>query len=149
MKLRESSYFLMIIMAVMIAVIITSLGMEALKSKLLPIIIGSLVFILAAIALSGEISATYKSGTTGTRGEKTELAWHDYLWPGAWTLCFFLGAYLLGFMVAIPFFIFSYMKTHSLSWATSIVFAILTPTFLYAIFKLALGVSFYPGLIFN
>lgn len=55
MKLRESSYFLMIIMAVMIAVIITSLGMEALKSKLLPIIIGSLVFILAAIALSGEI----------------------------------------------------------------------------------------------
>lgn len=149
MKERESSYFLVVIMAVMIAVIIASLGMESAKSKMLPIIIGSIVFILAAIALCGEIFAKDKSGAIGTGTKEADLVWRSYLMPGAWTLCFFFGIYLFGFIVTIPLFVLSYMKTQGTGWPMSIIFSVITIIFIYGIFEFGLKVNLYPGVIFK
>jgi len=61
---------------------------------------------------------------------------------------FFVAIYLLGFIIAIPLFILAYMKAHGTRWLAAITFAILTPTIIYGIFELALGVVLYRGLLF-
>ncbi len=154
MKIRGSSWVLIVIMVVMLVVIISSLRMEYFESKLLPIIIGSVVFVLAAIALWRELLAGGKSRATVTGGETTReeetgVGWLRYLLAGAWVVGFFLAIYLLGFIIAIPLFILSYMKSHGTGWLTTIIFTILTPVLIYGIFELALKVDLYPGLLFT
>ena len=153
MNLRGSSYFLMIIMAVMLTVIISSLRMEYLASKLLPLIIGGFVFILAAVALWREIVARGRpeaavTGEAQTMEQEAGVGLRRYLLAGAWVLGFFLAIYLAGFIIAIPLFILAYMKSHGTGWLATIIFTVLTPVLIYGIFELALKVDLYPGLLF-
>lgn len=154
MKIRGSSYFYIVIMVIMLVVIGLSLGMEYFESKLLPLIIGGIVFVLAAVGLRKEIlvgdehEATVTEGDE-TRREETGVSWRGYLLAGAWVAGFFLAIYLLGFIIAIPLFILSYMKAHGTRWLLAIIFAILTPLLIYGLFELALRVVLYRGLLFT
>ena len=151
MKIRGSSYFFITLMVIMVVIIGLSLRMEHFETKLLPLVIGSAVFVLSAIGLWREISAgnqqevTVTGGDT-TRAEEAKESWRGYLLAGSWVVGFFLVIYLLGFIIAIPLFIISYMKTHGMRWLTAIAFTILTPLLIYGIFELALGVDLYRGL---
>ncbi|MFC1980600.1 tripartite tricarboxylate transporter TctB family protein [Chloroflexota bacterium] len=153
MKLRGSSYFLIIVMAVILAVIIISLRMEHLESKLLPLIFSSIAFILAGVALRSEILARSKPETTvtGEEGAREEagVGLRRYLLAGAWVLGFFLAIYLVGYIIAIPLFIFAYMKSHNTGWLATIIFTVLTPAIIYGIFELVLEVDLYPGLLLS
>ncbi len=154
MKIRGSSYFLIVIMIIMLVIIGLSLRMEYFESKLLPLVIGSAVFVLAAIGLGreimagGEREATVARGETTTR-EETREGWRGYLLAGAWVAGFFLAIYLLGFIIAIPVFILAYMKSHGTRWLAAIAFAILSPLVIYGVFELALRVILYRGLLFS
>ena len=152
MKVKGSSYFYIVIMGVMLFVIATALMMEYFESKLLPLVIGGAVFILAAIGLSSEISARSRQETAITDREVSEKKetrenWHGYMANGGWVAGFCLVIYLLGFIIAIPLFILAYMKSHGTRWFVAITFAILLPTLIYSIFELALGINLYRGLL--
>ena len=154
MKIKGSSYFFMVIMVIMLVVIGLSLRMEYFESKLLPLVIGSAVFVLSAIGLWREILAGNQQETTvtggdTTRAEEAEESWRGYLFAGAWVVGFFLGIYLVGFIIAIPVFVLSYMKSHGTRWLVAIVFAALTTVLIYGVFEFALGVDLYRGLLFT
>ncbi len=154
MKIRGSSYFFMVIMALMLIVIGLSLSMESFESKLLPLVIGSAVFILSALGLWREILAGNQQEVTVTEGditrvEKAKESWRGYLLAGAWVVGFVLGIYVLGFIVAIPVFVLSYMKSHGIRWLVSIAFATITTVLIYGVFEFALGVDLYWGLLFT
>ena len=154
MKMRGSSYFYIVIMVIMLVIIGLSLRMEYIESKLLPLIIGGLIFVLAAVGLRREIlagderEATVAGGET-TRREEAGGGWRGYLYTGAWVVGFFLAIYLLGFIIAIPLFIFSYMKSYGTRWLVAIIFTILTPLLIYGLFELTLHVILYRGLLFT
>ncbi len=150
MKLTGTAYFYIIIMALTVVVIVTSLRMEYFMSKLLPLIIGSIVFLLSAIGLVQEMLAGDKPEATVTDDEtpgeaKAEDKLREYLPIGAWLGGFSLAIYLLGFVITIPLFVFAYMKSHGIGWLAAIIYATLITAFIYGTFELALGVTLYRG----
>ncbi len=131
-----------------------SVRMEYITTKLLPILIGSIAFILAGIGLAREIRVVNRQRVTEAEGEtitkeKAGEGLRGYLLTGAWVLGFFLAIYLLGFLIAMPLFVLTYMKTHGTRWLTTIILTILTPLFIYGLFELALGITLYRGLLFR
>ena len=154
MKIRGNSYFLMVIMVIMLVAIVISLRMEYRVSKLLPLVIGSSVLVLAAVGLWRDIKGTDRRGT-GFSGsdtssqEMTKKEWHRYLLAGAWVAGFYLAVYLLGLLTAIPLFIFAYMKAHDTRWFVAIAFALISTAFIYGVFEIALRVELYRGLVFS
>ena len=156
MKIKGSSYFFMVIMAFMLVAIGLSLRMEYFESKLLPLVIGGAVFVLSAIGLWREILAGKKQEAAVTEGDTTKVteeeakeSWRGYLLAGAWVVGFFLGIYLVGFVIAIPVFVLFYMKSHGTRWLVAITFAALTTVLIYGVFEFALGVDLYRGLFFS
>jgi hypothetical protein len=151
MKIRASSCFLIVIMAMMLATIGYALRMDYFKSKLLPIVVSSIVFILAAVALKQEGLTAKEQKINGiglSASQEPKERRHAYLFTGIWVISFTLAIYLVGFLIAIPLFIFAYMRSHGIDWFTAIIFAILTPAFIYGIFEFAVGITLYPGLLF-
>ena len=153
MKLKGSAYSLIVIMVLMLVVIAASLRMEEFQAKMLPITYGIIGFVLAAIGLTNELTVKKRTKVT-TTGDKTgeaeqaEESGRGLLMAGTWIVGLFLGLYLLGIMLALPIYFFSYMKTHGVSWLTTIVFTIVIPAFIYILFVVVLEVRLHPGLIF-
>lgn len=152
MKEKGSIYFLSVIMVIMVMVVVVSLRMEQFASKLLPIIISGVVFILAAIGLRREIFQQDKPGVNGmdeetVKGEKVTGELRSYLVSWAWVIGFVLAIYLLGFIIAIPLLIISYMKSHGTSWLTAGFFAVVTTALIYSLFALALRIELYRGIL--
>jgi hypothetical protein len=149
-KIRPSSYFLIAIMAIMLIIIALSLGMEYRTSKLLPLMIGGIVFVLGAIQLIKELRA----GKAEMEGEERATAdisaeRRRFLLTSAWVIGLFLAIWLLGFMVTIPLFILAYMKSHGIRWLAAITFAVIVTALSYGVFELLLRVELYRGLFYT
>ncbi|MFC1907309.1 tripartite tricarboxylate transporter TctB family protein [Chloroflexota bacterium] len=155
MRLNANAYVLIGCIAVMLFVLGWSLlMMEYFASKLLPIVISSIVLGLASIGLGREILTVRKQQETVSQGDREVEAsgqpqetWHGYLLNGAWVVGFVLGLYFLGFLIAAPLFILSYMRWLRTRWHVTIICAILAPAILYAVFEVALKVELYRGLL--
>mgnify|MGYP001218270512 CR=1 FL=1 len=154
MKIKGNSYFLIVIMVLMAVVVSLSLRMEYFTSKLLPLLVGIIVFILAAIGLVQDISAADKATATVIKDETSKKkeageSLHDYLPIGIWVIGVSVFIYLLGFIITIPLFVLAYMKTHGVKWLVSIISTILITLLVYGGFEYALRVTLYRGLLFT
>jgi len=153
MRLNSNAYVYMIIMCVMIFVVLwSSLMMKSFEAMLLPSLIGTVVFVLAAIGLMREV--VNKSGHEHTatkhvesRADQAKEKWQGYLLNGAWLAGFILSIYLLGFMICIPIFVLSYMKWLGARWTVAIVWGILAPAVIYGGFEVGLGIDLHRGLL--
>lgn len=151
MRVKPSTYFAFIIMAVMVAMIGKALTFRYYQTALLPVIAGSLVFILAAIQAGREIfgkdaSTTQKKPTV----EGEDIEYTKGMSIGvftAWFLGFCLAIYALGHLIAVPLFSLSYVKWRGKNWTTAVVTAAGITAFIYIIFPLAFRTELYPGLI--
>ena len=142
MKLKPSSYFTMVIMAVSLAIVLRALTFEYQSIKMLPIIIGGIVFVLATISLVRDLLSKKE-----TRGPEEETSLRTYWRTGTWIAAFALAIYLLGFIIAIPLFILSYLKWHGRRWLIAMGIAGVTTVFIYVAFELSLRVQLYRGLL--
>jgi hypothetical protein len=155
MKLKANAYIFGGCMLLMLFVLGWSvIVMEYFACKFLPIVISSIVFFLSAVGLGREIFAGHKQGGKATHDEKgieirvkSQETWQGYLLNGAWVVGFVLCLYLLGFIIAIPLFILSYMRWLGTRWRVTIACTILTPLLIYIVFELVLGIELYRGLI--
>ncbi|MFC2002830.1 tripartite tricarboxylate transporter TctB family protein [Chloroflexota bacterium] len=154
MKLRGDSYVLIAIMVISLVIIGFSLRMEYFATKLVPVVIGSAVFILAAIGLWRESSAGRKlratviEDETGSEEQATGVG-HRYLINGAWLVGFVLAIYLLGSVIAISLFVLFYMKWLGTRWFVAITSAVITTAIMYGGFEFAVNIELYRGLIFG
>jgi hypothetical protein len=62
MKIKASSYFLIFLLLIVGTVIVASAAMPYYESKLLPLIVGSITFVLMAVELAKELGSDNKSG---------------------------------------------------------------------------------------
>ena len=146
MKIKGNAYFLILILAVILLIVILSLTMKAFDSKLLPVLIGSVTFILAAMELVREL----KSGKTVTEDKKATAGVAErrgYLISSIWIGGFFLIVYVLGFNIATALFVLTYMKKQGTGWLAAASFAVVTTAIIYGLFELILKVELYRGLL--
>jgi len=149
-KLSIDAYIFILVIAVMLAVIAISLTMPYLASKMLPLMVSSIVLIAAAIGLRKELSASPKAAKASGKKDGTDKAGRlGYLIHGGWVVAFFTAIYLVGFLVSMPLFMLFYMKWLGARWRTSFIFAVLTPLIIWAIFERAIGLELYRGLFFS
>ena len=152
MKIRSGSYFLIVIMVIMLATIGGALSYPRFATKLLPVVFASLILVLAMVEFIRESRAKSESDTiimddeTGVR-EQATVAWSSYLVHGSWVAGFALGIYLLGFLIAIPIFLVAYMRRLGTGWRTTILVTIVLPGILYALFERVLHIILYRGLL--
>lgn len=151
MKIRSGAYSYIAVMVIMLVFIGLSLRMEYFSAKVIPLVIAGLSFSLAAIGFAREVWGKTKSELVSDMGGGAETAegWFQYLVIGLWGAGFFLAIYLLGFFIAMPLFIFSSMKFRGTRWWVAILFAIITPAFIYGLFELALQIELYRGLLLS
>ena len=159
MKLKPGSYFLIAVLLVCLTVIIRSLAFEHLETKLLPIIVASLVFCLATLALLRELLAKEKRvirGPVKNSADSEEIEATEevsqkgqYFWIAGWIAGFALVSYLAGFLISIPLFILSYLKINGRGWLAATAITVIMLAFVYGIFELALKVQLYRGLLFS
>ena len=152
-KLTGSSFSLLVVMVIGLVIVALALSMPFV-SKVLPLIFGGTITILAAIKLWDESQSKKKVETkikdiedTGEQIEESTVPLHDYLPIGGWVLGFLVAIYLLGFLIACPLLIFSYMKTHGGGWLITIISTIVIALIVYFGFQTALQVDLYPGLL--
>lgn len=154
MKISPGSYVLMVIMAVALVFVGFSLRMEYFSSKMLPLVFGSVVFLLAAFELSVELRRPARTANNGTEDDtstavQAEVGVRSYLIFGAWALGLVLGILLFGLAIAPPVFVLTYMKTHGVRWLAAIIFAAITAGLIYGVMDMLLGIELYRGLLFQ
>ncbi|MBI4320881.1 MAG: tripartite tricarboxylate transporter TctB family protein [Chloroflexi bacterium] len=154
MELSGRVYLAIAIAIAMLAMTIVSLREASLEAKLLPVVIGTVVFLLAIVELSSALMHRRKSGASVPEDELTEgsiarVSLRAYLVSYAWVIGFVLGIYLLGFVIAIPLMIVAYMRRHGATWVAGVATAILTVALLYSVFDLALRIGLYRGLVLD
>ena len=138
----------------LIVLFVVSLGYPP-RVKLLPWVF---MFPAAALAVMQILKDTVGRGKGGKKAESAlglgewvaRLGGTDrgYLAAMLWILGLLLLLYLLGFAVAVPVFIFFYLKLHGESWRLSVGLSIAFGGILYAAFIYALKVSLYEGVLF-
>jgi len=150
-KLRGISYVFIAIMLIMAVVIISSLLMEEYESRLLPLLIGALIFILSGIGLWHESRPGNEPKTITMDDDDavitTAAEWRAYMVNGAWIIGFLLAIWLLGFIVSVATFVPAYMKWMGTRWTVAIFSALIVPLFVYFAFERALEIDLYRGII--
>jgi len=152
MKIKPVSYFLIIL--ILIAVVAVSYGvtLPTMKAKLVPIITAGLTIILAGIELIRELRAGYKAKPAAEAGKYAGGTKHElfgYIKGWGWMALLAVGIYLFGFLIAIPIFVFAYLKLNSRGWLMSVGITVAMELFIYGVFARLLQVDLYPGLIFG
>ena len=153
MKLKGNSYFLIALLLLGLFGIGVSLTFDAYEATVLPLLLLSALVLLSAIQLTRELRTGDKTQTAieekPPREAESRIEWRRLGLPLGWVLGFTVGTYLLGFFIAIPLFVLSYLRMHGRSWLIAIVFATVTTAAEYAIFEFGLRAHLWRGLIFR
>lgn len=125
-----------------------------LKTALFPLVISIPLFILAAI----EVLTLWAAGARFVAAAHVETAPGDVpesaarlrsLGAAGWILGFFAAILLFGFLVAIPVFVFLYLKLQSReSWLFSIIFTAVVWAAFWGLFDYTLHLPFASGWLF-
>lgn len=127
-----------------------------LQARLYPWAIGIPMLILAVIQVILDLRGVKSSQPSD--GAPVDFQFQQTVEPAlakkrtivmfAWFFGFFFGIYLLGFPIAIPLMVFTYLKIQSKEpWVLSIVLTVIAWVFFYTLFVKLLNLPFPEGLI--
>src|SRR5581483_3522170 len=122
-----------------------------LKAALFPLVISIPVFCLATAELLWSVF-----GSSGKSEEMMDFQLSTHLPPAvmarrtllaiAWTLGFFALIVLVGFLIAVPLFVFLYLKIQGREkWLFSVILTLATWAFFYGLFDQLLHLPFPDG----
>jgi peptidoglycan/LPS O-acetylase OafA/YrhL len=154
-RLSGSSYSLIVVLVVTILFMVMSLELASFGSRFLPLVIGSIVLILAGVALAREIrtlpsqeansDASCESGKGGNVKDEAK----GYLRAGVWVVGLALAIYLIGFTIATFVVVGLYMKVRGSKWYLALITAVLYTGIIYAMFNIWLKADLYSGEVFK
>lgn len=150
MKMNWQIMFLAVLLILMAVVFSVSYHFSYVQAKLAPMTISGLIIILAAIQLYREYRSALRFNEKSDQKRvpsETSKGFRPYLIQGLWMIGFVLAIALFGFLVAIPLFVISYMRTQGVNWKKSLLVSASTLFIMYILFSIALGVELYPGLL--
>ena len=153
MKIKGSTIFAMVIMAIMLFMIIwAQVKYEFFHTKILPMVLASAVLILSAVSLRRDLAAD-KAGQTNKidnveSGIETRVSWGTYLRHVIWVAGLVIGIFILGFLVSLPVFMLFYTRWLGTRWRVALPLATIFIVVAYLVFERILGIPFYRGLVF-
>ena len=152
MKMKGNTYFLLFLLLMGIGAIYFSFHYSGntpvftFKLRLLPVVVGSILTILVAADLFGELrkkptkeESPAKETSAPPTNVKVELE------TTAWVIAYMLLLYLTGVLLSVFLFTAAYVKVHNLGWLKSIIISLGMAAFVYLMFDVALGISLYKG----
>lgn len=125
-----------------------------LRASIIILVLGSVGVVLALVQLGFDL-VSHGAGADESAGIafdapalKPESRWGNLeIW--GWILGFYVTIYLIGFPVAIPLFVFAYVKVYGGRWGTALSLAFLAWVFLYGIFEKILHVPWPTPLLWS
>ena len=118
------------------------------KAALFPLVIGVPLFALAATEALWTLLGTEPAGDEARDFQLSigKDTLHRTLVATGWIFAFFVAIVLFGFPIAIPLFVFLYLKLQGReSWAISIAITLATWAVFYGLFDLLLHLPFPAG----
>ncbi|MFC1814472.1 tripartite tricarboxylate transporter TctB family protein [Thermodesulfobacteriota bacterium] len=149
MKIKHSSYFLICLILVSLYFIGESLTFGSREASMVPLMLSCAIFVMAAVELWKELPRK-KAKQTPVTFEASEHSESQLSRGGVvlgWAMGFFLGIYLLGFLLAIPLFIFSYLKFKKRAWLVAILLPVVITAFIYCVFEIGFQLQLFRGKI--
>lgn len=153
-QIRPGAYFLILLLVIAVVALAYGSSFPTMKSKLVPIISAGVILILGLVELRKELLSVAKDKKEATAEAEnakvgTEHELRRYLQMGGWMVALAAGIYVLGFLIAVPLFIITYLKLNNRGWLISIGVAGAMEAFIYGVFVFGLRIDLYPGVIFG
>ena len=151
-KMSPHCYFLIALMAIMLFLGLYALSYEDIKTKLMPVAVCGIGFMLVANELRKELTGQNKQDSDDvadnvqmSEDESTSTV-SSYVMGFVWVIGLFLSAYLIGFLISTPLFVFVYMMTHGRTFLASSITAVVMGGMIYGA-SIALQMYLYPGIL--
>jgi hypothetical protein len=115
------------------------------RASIIIFLLGSIGVVLTTIQLMLDFNAARSGAAKVLRPTfEVEALQHQGRWGSleiwAWLWGLFFSIYLIGFPIALPLFVFLYIKLYGGSWSTALLITLGTSAFLYAVFDYVLHV---------
>lgn len=151
MKGRSNLYSYIVALAVMTLFLILVIGLEYPKAQHVPYIAVSLGLaatiagLLRAVLIKEELVTALRSDEASMETEEGLRGWRKHM-VLVWLVVVYVTFAVFGIVIGTGIFVGSYMKFYGARWWVAILFTIITPAFIYLLFKVALGLYMYNGL---
>jgi hypothetical protein len=139
-----------LVLLIALAVLVKDAWNWPFAAKLFPLVIGLPALVLCAIQLAGDTSSTIAARrlTPGIEARLESTASRAAL-TWCWIVGFFVGIWLVGFVVSVPIFVTLYVvSTARTSWPVGFAFGGLTSAFMLAVFHFLLRLH-WPTPLFS
>jgi hypothetical protein len=153
MKSRANLFFSLFLILIA-SFVIYSAWHWTFKARFFPLVLAIPLIILASAHLFLDFfGAPEEAGGPAVEAEFSsdvplEVARRRVIAIFSWIAGFIAVVYLLGFPVAVPLFVFSYLKAQShVGWLRSVALTALTWGFFYGLFQRLLSLQFEAGVI--
>jgi hypothetical protein len=115
------------------------------RASIIIFLLGGVGLILTGVQLTANFRALHAESSKVTRPTfEVQAIEHQGRWGSleiwAWLWGLFFAIHLIGFPVALPLFVFLYVKLYGGSWLTTIILTAVTWGFLYGIYDYLLSV---------
>jgi heme/copper-type cytochrome/quinol oxidase subunit 4 len=154
-KMNVHCYFLITLMAGMLFLGLYALTYEAIETKLMPIAVCGIGFLLVANELRKELTGEKKASDDAVDDDvqmneeepaSTTNELRSYVAGFAWVIGLFFLAYLIGFLISTPLFVVVYMITHGRTFLASCITAAIMGGAIYGA-SMALQMYLFPGIL--
>ena len=154
LKRKENIVSLMLVLAFSLVVLAMSLGLEYAESRIMPLLIGTLLTALVCTALFMELTRrgrTEDSKTaagSGTEAEESGGEPDESRLPVclAWLAGYAAGIWLLGFYASSFLFVLAYIRVNCGRWTEAVICAALCSAAL-VVFPLLFEIDLYAGVL--
>ncbi|HEX9660709.1 MAG TPA: tripartite tricarboxylate transporter TctB family protein [Candidatus Binatia bacterium] len=144
----ERPLFTLLIGVVLAGAMLVSLEWPV-RASIIILVLGAIGSALIIVQLVVDIKSAGKSSqalTMEAPAVKTDSRWGTLeIW--SWIAAFFAAIHLVGFLAAVPLFVFSYTKTYGGGWLLSAALGALAGGFVYSLFNVLLHVPWPTPLI--
>lgn len=149
--MKVETCFLAALIIVMAAAMVTAAGFPFWQAKIAPLTVGGAILVLAGVQLMRQRGAAAANGSKAGNENEQEAAagFSGYVRESLWMVGFVAGIYFFGLLVSIPLFGTAYMKAHGGRFALAALISVLTALSCYIIFTCILGITLYPGIVFE
>jgi len=151
---KGSIYFIVFVLVMAMFFGVYSITYSQTKTKLLPLAVSAIMFILGVAQLVDELNkkkiAQENNGPEEVgrkKDQSSKLLPHVIYF--AWLLGLIFGIYILGFIISIPIFIFCFLLLHGENWYKSVSTAAITTIILHVVFVLIFKFNLYEGKFFS
>ena len=157
---KEGLLFSLVLLSFVSLILLASFGFTDYKTKVLPLLVGTVTLVLGLLTLAVEISPRFRSvfevnlfkiqRVVEEKGDDNWSEMKGFLMVFLWLLLFCLLLFFLGFYVGVLVCVFLFVKLYgNESWAKSLVITAITLISVYGLFRVLMGVRLFKGILFG